>query len=297
MDGFIVIDKPRGMTSFDVVRAVRSALAERQAGHAGTLDPAATGVLLVALGRCTRLLPFLPTEPKEYEFAVRFGVDTDTQDDTGREIGRSDVVPEDSALRAAIERFTGTVTQSPPRFSAVKIAGTRAYERARRNEEFETRPREVRIEQLALLSFDHGSATARFRLRCSGGTYVRSLASDIARALGTCGHAADIRRTAVGRFVVGSALPFTRSAEDLRQALVPADKAFEGRTRARLDEGQVKDVAFGRRIRLSDVAGEEPAVAFTPGGGLAAVLQPAGDGWWRPARVFVEPEKRQGGRQ
>ncbi len=291
MDGFLCIDKPAGLTTFDVVRGTKTLLHERHAGHAGTLDPAATGVVVIALGKCTRLIQYLPLEPKDYEFTVRFGVETDTMDDTGRETARSEIVPSEDDVRGALERFRGAVTQVPPRFSAVKIDGVRAYTRARRDEQFETRPREVHIFGLELTSYDAGLAHARCRVSCSAGTYVRTLASDIGLALGSRAHAAGIRRTAAGRFTLAGASPFDVTPAQLVAAVIPAYRAFAGTPRPCLDAGQLRELSHGRRVRLAEERTQTPIVAFDTDNRPAAVLRRQADGWFQPLRVFVSLEE------
>jgi tRNA pseudouridine55 synthase len=291
VDGFLCIDKPVGVTTFAIVRHVRRALCERRVGHAGTLDPPATGLVVVALGKAPRLLPYLHLEPKQYEFEIRFGVETDTLDNTGRETARSHLVPDEAALRLALSRFTGVITQSPPRFSAVKIHGQRAYDLARQNATFETRPRQVRIDTLALLAYDGSRGVACCRVSCSGGTYVRVLAADIARALGTYAHAAGIRRVAAGGFSIAKAIALESEPPRMAESVVAIYDAFEGQPRVELGPAHIADVVQGRRIRLdTDAQGAEIVVAFDTARDLVGVLQRRADGWWQPVRVLSAPQ-------
>jgi len=287
VDGFLRVDKPAGITTFAVVRTVRSALRERHAGHAGTLDPAATGLVVVALGACTRLLPYLPLEPKQYEFEIRFGFETDSLDDTGKRTVGDGTVPSEQQVRQILPTFTGAVTQNPPRFSAVKIDGERAYARARRDEDFQTSPRQVHIHSLELRGFDTQRGAAQCRVSCSSGTYVRSLAADIGTALAARAHAAGIRRTALGRFLVEEAVGAASTAEAFQEALLSPYDAFEGFPRPVLDQAQLRELAHGRKIRLPVERQDLPVVAFGPGNALAAVLQLQPDNWYQPLRVFV----------
>ena len=202
MDGVLVCDKPAGMTSHDVVARVRRLAGQRRVGHGGTLDPPATGVLVLALGRATRLLPFLPTEPKRYLAEIAFGAETDTLDAAGEVTATADAgMVDEAGLRAALTGFLGPQEQVPPMVSAIKVAGERLYAKARRGEQVERAPRPIVIHALELLDFTPGTGPrATVAVACSGGTYVRSLAADLGRALGTLAHLASLRRTAVGRF-------------------------------------------------------------------------------------------------
>jgi tRNA pseudouridine55 synthase len=207
VDGVLVCDKAAGMTSHDVVARVRRLAGQRRVGHGGTLDPPATGVLVVALGRATRLLPFLPTEPKRYLAAVAFGAETDTLDAAGAVTATADASELDEArLRAAMAGFVGPQEQVPPMVSAVKVGGERLYAKARRGEQVDRAPRPIVVHGLELRGFSGGERPlATVEVVCSGGTYVRSLAADLGRAVGTLAHLASLRRTAVGRFTEAAA--------------------------------------------------------------------------------------------
>jgi tRNA pseudouridine55 synthase len=288
LDGFLGIDKPVGPTSFAVVRRLRGLLAERRVGHAGTLDPAASGVLVLALGRATRLLPYLPTEPKVYEFDIRLGRATDTLDESGAVVAESDRRPSNAGLEAALSGFRGEIEQSPPRFSAVKIQGRRAYQRARNHETFETRPRRVHVGGLQLLSYDEAAGVARCRVSCSGGTYVRSLAADIAVAAATVGHAASIRRLAVGRFTAETAIPADADASRLAKAVVSVRDAFSGRPVHTASAAESAELAFGREVSLPGVASQNgPVLVFDAAEELVAVVERTPAGRYRPLKVFV----------
>lgn len=211
--GWLVLDKPVGMTSTHAVSLVKRAFAAKKAGHAGTLDPLASGVLPIALGEATKTVSFVMEGRKSYRFTVRWGVETDTDDAEGRVIARSDVRPSAAEIRAVLPRFTGTLMQTPPRFSAVKVSGERAYDLAREGEDVDLTPRPVEVERLELVSLpdcDH----AEFTAECGKGMYVRALARDLGRALGTLGHVSALRRTAVGPFSEEEAV----SLDQLRQA-------------------------------------------------------------------------------
>jgi len=199
VSGWVILDKPIGMTSTHAVAVVKRAFAAKKAGHAGTLDPLASGLLPIALGEATKTVPFVMDGRKAYRFTVRWGIETDTDDSEGKEIAASPVRPDSTAINAALPRFCGAIMQTPPKFSAIKIAGERAYDLARDGEDVVLEPRPVQIDRLILVGMpdaDH----AEFEAECGKGTYVRALARDLGRALGTCGHVVALRRTAVGSF-------------------------------------------------------------------------------------------------
>jgi tRNA pseudouridine55 synthase len=275
VDGVLVCDKPAQMTSHDVVARVRRLAGQRRVGHGGTLDPPATGVLVLALGRATRLLPFLPTEPKRYLAEVAFGAETDTLDATGTvtATAAADSVDE-PGLRAALAGFLGPQQQVPPMVSAIKIGGERLYAKARRGEEVERAPRPIVIHELELLGFAGGERPlATLAVVCSGGTYVRSLAADLGRALGTLAHLASLRRTAVGRFTEAEAQTLEELAEPGRleaAVLDPAAAMASTATRA-LTPAEASALATGRTL---DPTGRgDPVAAVGPDGRLVAVIQ------------------------
>jgi tRNA pseudouridine55 synthase len=197
--GWVMLDKPIGMTSTHAVSVVKRLFAAKRAGHAGTLDPLASGCLPIALGDATKTVPFVVDGRKAYRFVVRWGEERDTDDAEGRVVAASDARPALEAIAATLPRFVGTIEQVPPRFSAIKIEGERAYDIARDGEEFELKSRLVNIERLALVDAGDPDHTA-FEAVCGKGTYVRSLARDLGRCLGCYGHVRALRRTAVGPF-------------------------------------------------------------------------------------------------
>jgi tRNA pseudouridine55 synthase len=275
VDGVLVCDKPAGLTSHDVVARVRRLAGQRRVGHGGTLDPPATGVLVLALGRVTRLLPFLPTEPKRYLAEVAFGAATDTLDAAGTvtDTAAADRVDE-PALRAALAGFLGPQEQVPPMVSAIKVGGERLYAKARRGEEVERAPRPIVIHELELLGLAGGERPlATLAVVCSGGTYVRSLAADLGRALGTLAHLASLRRTAVGRFAEADAHTLEELAEPGRMeaaVLDPAAAMASTATRA-LTPDEASALATGRTL---DPTGRgDPVAAVGPDGRLVAVIQ------------------------
>src|SRR5690242_4003426 len=195
--GWVVLDKPVGMTSTHAVSVIKRLFKAKRAGHAGTLDPLASGCLPIALGEATKTVPFVMEGRKRYRFTVQWGEERDTDDAEGRVVEISAVRPEEAAIRAALPRFTGTIAQVPPRFSAIKVEGERAYDLARDGEVVELEPRPVEIGRLELVERPDAEH-AVFEAECGKGTYVRALARDLGRVLGTFGHVSALRRTAVG---------------------------------------------------------------------------------------------------
>jgi tRNA pseudouridine55 synthase len=198
VNGWVVLDKPVGMTSTFAVAAVKRALNAKKAGHAGTLDPLASGILPIALGEATKTVPYVMDGRKSYVFTVAWGVETDTDDAEGKPVQATNRAPERAEIEALLPRFTGSIEQVPPRFSAVKIAGERAYDLARDGETVELKARVVEVSRLALVGHDGDRSV--IEADCGKGTYVRSLARDLGRALGCLGHVAALRRTRVGPF-------------------------------------------------------------------------------------------------
>jgi len=231
-NGILVIDKPEGFTSFDVVAKLRGMMRERRIGHGGTLDPMATGVLPIFVGRATRAAEYAAASDKEYIARFQTGITTDTQDTTGTVLSRSDICPTRAEVEDVLPRFTGRIEQTPPMYSAVKVGGERLYKLARRGEEVERAPRPVEISALELLPEECAEDEYALRVVCSKGTYIRTLCHDIGQALG-CGAAMSaLRRTRAGRFTLGSAQTFDflaalLSEGRIHEALTPTDALFE----------------------------------------------------------------------
>ena len=222
VDGWLILDKPVGMTSTHAVSVVKRAFQARKAGHAGTLDPLASGILPIALGEATKTVPFVMDGRKAYRFTVRWGIETDTDDSEGRAIEQSEVRPDAAAIRAALPAFIGAIMQTPPKYSAVKIAGERAYDLARAGEEVEIQPRQVEIGRLDLVGMPDADQ-AEFEAECGKGTYVRAVARDLGRALGTFGHVTALRRTSVGPFAEAASVTVEALPEPVEGSGVPAD--------------------------------------------------------------------------
>ena len=214
--GWVIVDKPAGPTSTHVVSQVRRAFNAQKAGHAGTLDPLGSGILPVALGEATKTVPHLVDASKDYRFTVCWGEARATDDREGAVSATSPVRPDRSAIEAALPAFTGGIEQVPPSFSAIKVDGERAYDLARDGETVELKARCVRIDRLVLLDMPSADE-AVFEMTCGKGTYVRSLARDLAKALGTVGHVASLRRTRVGPFTEAHSVPLDKLVESPRE--------------------------------------------------------------------------------
>ena len=222
VDGWLILDKPVGMTSTHAVSVVKRAFQARKAGHAGTLDPLASGILPIALGEATKTVPFVMDGRKAYRFTVRWGVETDTDDAEGRAIARSDVRPDADAIRAALPIFIGAIMQTPPKYSAVKIAGERAYDLASAGEDVEIQPRQVEIGRLDLVAMPNADH-AEFEAECGKGTYVRAVARDLGRVLGTFGHVTALRRTSVGPFAEAASVTIEALPQPVEGSGAPVD--------------------------------------------------------------------------
>jgi tRNA pseudouridine55 synthase len=295
--GWIAVDKPAGITAAAAVARVKRALGAAKAGHGGTLDPLATGLLPVALGEATKTVAFVMDGAKTYEFEVAWGAETSTDDSEGEVIRRADGRPDQAAIVAAMPSFTGTIMQVPPRYSAVKVAGERAYARARRDEPMELEPRPAEIRRFDLCGLpdrDH----ARFQVDCGKGTYIRALARDLARALGTAAHISQLRRTRCGPFTEDNAISLAKlealghkaaRSEHLR----PVTTVLDDIPALALTDEEARRVASGQAIALWPVAKRSPLAGLTPGlavqlkhGDKLVAVAEVGDGMVRPVRVL-----------
>lgn len=296
-DGFFVVDKPSGVTSFSIVSLARRLTGVRRVGHAGTLDPLASGVLPIAVGVAARLIEYLDEDRKTYLATVRLGIATDTYDAEGAvtaEAGASDV--DEAAVRDALRSFVGVIEQTPPVYSAIKVAGKPLYRYARAGGEVpRPRARTVRIDAIELLRFE--PPVVEFEVRCGGGTYIRSLAHDLGGRLGCGAHLAALRRTRSGGFGIGDA----HTPEALREAaeggcledlLLAPDRAVERLPAAILGGARTRDVADGREVTLDRASDAPSCRAYSVEGALVAMLAPAAAGRWRPRKVLLERTKQ-----
>ncbi len=288
IDGWLVIDKPLGITSSKVVGNVKYLTKAQKVGHGGTLDPLASGILPIGLGEATKTMPFIVDASKEYEFTVEWGSATDSDDKEGAVIHSGGHVPTEGDIQGVLSEFIGTIQQIPPAYSAIKVDGQRAYKLARDGETVELKPRSVEIQSLTIVSHDDVAKSTSFHVECGKGTYVRSLGRDIALKLGTWAHITVLRRTRVGPFSLDRAI----SLEKLEQLghsapaaeyVLPVVTALDDILAFAITEAEALDIKFGRNI-LSSKAKQGTLVLMV--GDMPVAIAEAEDGVIRPLRVF-----------
>ena len=298
LDGWLIIDKPPGLTSTDVVNRVRRAFDAQKAGHGGTLDPLATGVLPIAFGAATKTVPYVMDGTKLYRFTLRFGEARDTDDADGKTTATSPIRPTDAEITAALPSFRGDIMQVPPTFSAIKVAGERAYDMAREGRPPALEPRPARVDTFELIERpdpDH----AIFEVASGKGVYMRSLARDLAAACGTFGHIAALRRMRVGPFTEAQAIPLDklRATDDTAPAspdlLLPVATALADIPALALTESEAAGLRHGQAISLVALMGRIPGNADPSGGLVRAMagsrvvgLARLEDGWMKPERLL-----------
>ncbi len=280
-NGFLILDKPTGVTSFDVVARVRRELGVKKVGHLGTLDPLATGVLVVAVREGTKLIEYLMGEDKEYEVALELGKVSDSYDRDGQ-IEVVDEAPKVTRedLEEALKNFVGEIDQVPPAFSAIKVDGKRAYESARKGEKVKLKPREVRIDSITILGFDPPNAV--LRVTCGSGTYIRSLVHDLGQKLGCGAMVIELRRTRVGEFT-------DMAQGDLEESLIPLEEVVKDWPSIQLTESEMTALKHGQRFRVPEgfpCKGDRPVAAFHEGK-LVSLVEADG-GLVRPVKNFNE---------
>lgn len=297
MDGVLIIDKPAGITSHDVVARVRKILGERRVGHTGTLDPFATGVLVAMIGRATRLAQFLSGSEKEYEAVIRLGYATDTGDVTGARLDQPDrrSTPRlsEAEIETAMASLRGEIEQVPPMYSAKKIAGQKLYDLARRGEKVERQPVRVTISEFETLGQTRGNEEGygdlKARVVCSAGTYIRTLAEDLGKRLGTGAHLSALRRTRAGQFRIEEALTLDRLAEiseSIESKIISADMALSWLPALDLTAEQTRASLNGIDVKIEDSrawADDQPVRMRSPEGRLIAV------GIFNQAEKFLHP--------
>ena len=298
LDGWLIIDKPSGLTSTSVVNRVRRGFDAQKAGHGGTLDPLATGVLPIAFGAATKTVPYVMDGTKLYRFTLRFGESRNTDDADGVATATSGVRPTDEAIRAALPAFRGEIMQVPPVYSAIKVAGERAYDMAREGRAPELAARPARVDRFELVE-RVDAETAVFEVQSGKGVYMRSLARDLAQACGARGHVAALRRLRVGPFTEAQAISLDRATreEDTPPAspdlLLPVLTALADIPALALTEQEAVRFTQGQAISLLDLMGRIPGSA-DPDGGLARAMAGAcviglcrlEDGWLKPERLL-----------
>ena len=291
-DGLLLVDKPAGVSSHDVVLVVRRAIGERRVGHAGTLDPFATGLLVLLAGRATRLLPYLPGDPKIYDATIVFGAETDTGDLLG-EVSARATLPARAAVNAALASVTGELLHTPPAYSAKRVGGRRAYALARRGHAVELAPVRVRVDSWQITAWegtDDAVVSCDARVTCSGGPYVRTLARDLARAAGSAGHLRALRRVRSGPFDVADAVTLDgvrAGAATLRPAL----DALPDVPRQTLSPDELRAVVRG--IDVPAIVAGERAALLNPENGVLVAVGERRDDRWQP-RVVMRPAETEG---
>ncbi len=289
ISGVLVVDKPVGLTSHDVVQIIRKGTNIRRAGHTGTLDPRASGVLVVLIGPAVRLSEYVSASDKRYQAVVRLGVSTDTYDADGRIESTSPVDVTEEQFEEALKHFVGEIEQVPPPYSAVKIKGRKAYEMAREGEEVDLTPRKIQVYNLELLEWAMPEAV--IDVYCSSGTYVRSLANDLGEKLGCGAHLVGLRRTKSGRFTLRDAVPLRKLKEHFEngtwyQLLIPAAEALSDWPAVELSHEQVEAVRHGHRVPAVPGVGAMVR-GISEQGELVALMEfDEAAAEWQPKKVF-----------
>ena len=257
MNGIICIDKPQGFTSFDVVAKLRGITKIRRIGHAGTLDPMATGVLPIFIGRATKACDMLPDSDKEYAAEFKLGIVTDTQDSTGDILSQCDARITESALKNAVDGFMGKQLQIPPMYSAVKVDGKRLYDLARQGIEVERKPREIEIYKIELLSFDENSQSGKLVISCSKGTYIRTICHDLGQKLGVGAVMTALRRTRAAGFSLSDCITIEEAQklsdpEVLEESILPIDRVFSFMDKLTLNRRKAELFLSGVKLNITD---------------------------------------------
>lgn len=296
MHGWLILDKPAGLTSTAAVAILKRLFRAKKAGHAGTLDPLASGILPIAFGEATKTVSFVMDGRKVYRFKARWGVETDTDDSEGKPVAVSESRPSREAVRAVLANFTGTIEQMPPRYSALKIGGERAYDLARGGEDVVLAPRPVEVHRLRVVEDTDADHTV-FEAECGKGTYVRALARDIGRALGALGHVCELRRTQVGAFTEKESISLeaierhARSETDAPEAvLMPVASGLHAIPAVSLGQDDASRFARGQAVLLRgrDAPVAEGPVSVSVQGALIA-LGEIEQGYLKPKRIFHLP--------
>ncbi len=294
LNGWVILDKPEGITSSKAVGAVRRALDARKAGHGGTLDPLATGVLPIALGEATKALPYVVDRDKAYLFTACWGEERETDDREGKVTQSGGHHPTKSDILGILPQFVGEIEQTPPAYSAIKVAGERAYKLARAGETVDLAPRRVLIQSFDLLSPDSGEdeasglEQAEFEIVCGKGTYVRALVRDLARALGTFGYLGKLRRTRVGHFTESRAISLDMLDElvhsaPLSECLLPLETALDDIPALAVTASEAARLKSGQVVRTPST---KQGVVFVTADGQPVAMARVEDGAVHPVRVF-----------
>ena len=287
INGWLIFDKPKNISSTNALNKIKKLFNAKKAGHGGTLDPLATGVLPIAFGEATKVLRYIVSKKKQYEFTLKWGEQTDTDDSTGRVITTSKNIPKKNDIQKKIKEYKGEIDQIPPIFSAIKLDGKRSYELARKGIEIKHNSRKVNIYDLDMLS--SVNETSKFNVVCSKGTYIRSLARDLGKSLNTEAHIIDLRRTFVGSFSIENAfsldslekLSHTANIED---ALFPIERALDDIPALKINRNQAYKLRFGQAIKVdSDLSKSEVKIFHE---NILIAIGHTSDGLVKPIRVF-----------
>ncbi|AZG77640.1 tRNA pseudouridine(55) synthase TruB [Methylocystis rosea] len=289
VDGWLALDKPVGLTSTQAVSRLKRIYNAQKAGHAGTLDPLASGILPVAFGEATKTVPFVQDGEKAYRFTVHWGVETDTDDADGRGVRESAVRPERAAIEVLLPQFVGEISQTPPQFSAIKIAGERAYDIAREGELVDLKPRVVKIRSLTLIDASRDEAT--FVMECGKGAYVRAIARDLGRVLGCFGHVTALRRTRVGPFVEDDAytLDEIENQNMAAEALLSVEAGLAELPCVVVDRDMAARLRRGGSVILRGRDAPHEGIVYAACGGVPVAFGEIVQGALAPARVFNLP--------
>jgi len=291
VNGWLILDKSEGITSAKAVNIVKRLTGADKAGHAGTLDPFASGVLPIALGEATKTMQFAVDSAKEYEFTAVFGESRDTGDREGRILESSKKIPSEAEIRAAIPQFIGEIMQTPPQYSAIKINGERAYDLARRGEKADIKSRSVTVHSLEFLAYN--APEVRLKMRCGKGVYVRSIAMDLAAKLGTYAYVSTLRRTLVGKFSASIAISLEslekivhipRPGNDLPGILLPVEAALDDIPVLEITTKSAQKLCQGQLIKIENTPETEHLRIVSAGKFMA--MAEVRDGFLKPVRVF-----------
>ncbi len=285
MHGILNINKPAGVTSRDIVNRVQRRVRPHKVGHAGTLDPLATGVLVVCVGAATRLVEYVQRMPKRYTATFVLGCQSDTEDTEGevRTLAAARTLSREDILKA-LPNFIGTISQRPPAYSAIKVGGQRAYKLARAGKEVDVAPRDIKIYALELREFDYPQMV--LEIACGSGTYVRSLGRDIAQSLGSGAVMQQLVRTAIGDFRVEQSLS-ANALDDIASQLLPIERAVAALPQITVDAEEAQHLANGRFITRTNLSDVNELAAIDADGRLIAIVAPRGEGQLRPVKGFA----------
>ena len=290
VNGWLNIDKPLGISSAKIVAKIKRILGKNnKVGHAGTLDPAASGVLPIAVGEATKLTNYMIDQHKIYSFVIQFGQATDTGDTEGKVIASSDVIPSEQQCAKIVTEFIGNITQIPHKFSALKVNGKRAYDFARNGQDFELAARNITIYDLKLLNFDAKKSQAEYICKCSKGTYIRSLAEDIAKSLQSLGFVVELRRLNVGAFNISQAINAeifekNEAEAELLANILAVDLVLDDILGLEIDDIIAKKIRFGQMVNFANIS-DQDLIYLTHNGNLIAIGA-IKSGYFDSMRVF-----------